>query len=695
MKKTATVTWLNYRNFGTYLQAFALQKAIEGLGYSNMVIDDAPVLASFPKKKFSPVRLLRSVPFLYPKRAEFNRKSASSVAGFDDFKKRYISVDRDWNRKEDLADRYDVYLAGSDQIWSPTVRFDDFYYLAFTERTKIAYAPSIGTTVYPDRMVPQVRAHLESFSALSVREAQGAAILKEKLSLDAEVTADPTLLLTRGQWDSLVPGTCGTERPYVLCYFLTYNKAYIDFVSRYCRDKGLDMKLLVSSPDFVGVSGAEEIYTGPEGFLKLLRGSATVMTDSFHATIFSLIYGKDFHAFKRFKDGTASSQNSRLENLFATLNLGDRFLSESSLALSDVPVDYDRVADVLDDMRTQSLKYLAESLEKEPGKARAAYAAYSKVPQERQASASGGAATILAGTFIRGGGTVYGCGQDEGAQIRHIRIDKEEELCRLAGSRYVLSRTDEAIGQMKKDLADGRKVLFIGLPCQVSGIKRQFREYSNLLYTVDLCCHGTPSPALLREHLEYLGLAGTADKVVFRTKDSSGVRFNFKVYDAGGSCLYDRSARKDYYMTGFLNSLFFRECCYACPYACPERVADLTLADHWAMGESPDPEMKASKGLSTILVNTDRGRDMFESASEYMVHERRPLAEALRNGQFIRPSVKPSGHDVFFACMKEGGYEKACRKYLPAYMRKMLFHEIRSRYYKSPLRQYIRKLLKK
>ena len=695
MKKTATVTWINYRNFGTYLQAYALQKAVEGLGYSNKVIDDAPVIDSFPRKRFSPVRLLRNVPFLYPKRDEFNKKVAASIAEFDSFKDRYISIDNDWQSKADLAERYDVYIAGSDQIWSPTVRYDDFYYLGFTDRTKVAYAPSLGTTVYPDSMVPEVRTHLESFAALSVRERQGAEILKKKLRLDAEVVADPTMLLTRGQWDSLVPQTWESDRPYVLCYFLTYNEAYMDFVRSHCRDKGLELKLLVVSHDFVGVSGAEEIYTGPEGFLKLIKAAAEVMTDSFHAAIFSLIYRKEFHAFKRFKDGTTSSQNSRMDNLLAVMDLEDRLLSETSLSLSDSPVDYERVAGVLETMRNDSLTYLAESLRKSSGKSRTSYAAYAESADERASAASGGAASMIARSFVEGGGVVYGCAQASKVQIRHVRIDKVEDVPNLSGSKYVLSQTSEAMALMKNDLLDGRDVLFIGLPCQVAGVRKQFGEYSDHIYTIDLCCHGTPSPTLLKEHLDNIGLTATADKVVFRKKDASGVRYVFEVYGSDGTCLYGRPASKDRYMTGFISGLFLRECCFSCPYAGPERLSDITLADHWAMGESCDPEMKVAKGLTTILVNNAKGNELFEVASKYLNYEQRPLAEALRNGQFIKPSEKPDDYDSFVSCLRDQGYEAACRKYIPLQMRNMRVRELKSLYYKSPLRQYLRKLLRR
>lgn len=694
-KTTATVTWLTYCNFGTYLQAYALQKAIEGLGYENTVIDDGRVVDSFPRKRFSPVRLLRSIPFLCPKRAGFRRKSRPVLSEYEQFKSTYIKTDTDWTLKEELSSRYDVYIAGSDQIWSPSVPFDGFYYLDFTERAKIAYAPSLGATAYPDHMVQKVKPYLASFAAVSVRETKGADILRERFSIDAKVVADPTMLLTLDDWDSVSGGNEIVEQPYVLCYFLSYNKAYVDFAREFCRQKGLKFRLLVVSHEFVGVQDADEVYTGPSGFLSNVKNAEYVLTDSFHGTIFSLIYEKQFCCFKRFRDDSVASQNSRLENLLAKVGLSDRFQDEQGMHILSDDIDYTPVRRAVSDMRAESLKYLEDSLCSSEEPERKAYAAYASNPRERADCASGGAATMITRSFIQRGGAVYGCSQESGVDIRHIRIDKEDDLWRLSGSKYVLSKTAGVLSQIKDDLAAGNDVLFIGLPCQVAGVRKYSTGNDDKLYTIDLCCHGTPSQMLLKEHLQCMGLSSEADKVSFRTKSPSGIRYAFKVHDGRGGCIYDKVACKDFYMTGFVSGLFLRDCCFSCPYAKPERVSDLTLADHWAMGMSTDPGMILSKGISTVLLNTDKGRKLFENASQYLKSEQRPMHEALGNGRFIRPSLKPADYDDFAECLREQGYEAACRKYLPAYMRKMAAQELRSRYYKSPLRQTLRKLLKK
>ena len=680
IKSTATVTWITYMNYGTYLQAYALQQTIFKLGYDNKVIDDARIIRQQQSR------------YAYWKRRL--RRLSQVEREFIKFKKDHIVIDSGWKRLTQLKDRYDAYIAGSDQIWLPQGNVNPFFYLGFTDRYKVAYAPSFGLSECPDDMADFMRPYLNRFDRMSVREYQGVRILKEKFNIDAEVVVDPTMLLTRDEWERLLPSgeKDKSEKPYLLCYLLTYNRSYIEFVKRYCAGQGLSLKLLVLSKDHKGIA-EDELYVGPIGFLDALRGAYVIMTDSFHGTLFSLIFHKEFYTFRRFRDDSSASQNSRIDDLLGRLGLVDRCLSESNMEISGVPIDYDSVDTTVSQMRDSSIRYLDAALRSDSDKLPVAYAAYASRPEVRDEAASGGAASAIATAFIKKGGLVYGCGQELGAKIRHIRVENEREVCRLAGSKYVHSHAHHIFSQMKDDLASGRNVLFIGLPCQVAGVKSMFRDFAHQLYTIDMCCHGAPSHALLSAHFDAQGLSYDADKVSFRTKDADGIRYVLNVYDRKGKCIYDRNACEDWYMTGFLTGLFFRPCCFKCPYARPERGADITLADHWAMGKSSDPQMTLKKGLSTVLVNTEKGISLLEDTSGDIVYERRPMSEALRNGQFISPSDKPADYDDFFACLKTEGYTAACRKYLPTHMRRLRIHQLKAIYYKSPLRQFIRKLL--
>lgn len=323
-----------------------------------------------------------------------------------------------------------------------------------------------------------------------------------------------------------------------------------------------------------------------------------------------------------------------------------------------------------------------------------AYAAYAKSPDERSSSASGGIATLLSRRVLEEGGVVYGCTMESPKKITHIRVDNPDALDMLKGSKYVQSQTAHVFREIRKDLNENRTVLFIGTPCQVAGLKNYIgnaRSSVNLM-TVDLCCHGTPSQRLLYEHLSYLGVEDSSE-VAFRDKANGQIQYVLKVRN--GDRIYNNPAHRDYYMTGFLSGLFLRESCFTCQYASSRRCSDLTLADHWAMGACDDPEMVVSKGLSSVLVNSEKGRVLFESIRDVAVCEERPMKEALSNSQFISPVVKPTDYDAFAESFEINGYRTACKKFMPSYQRMLLGRMLKTMYYKWPLRQYIRKLLKR
>lgn len=294
---------------------------------------------------------------------EFYRRTAQAEREFRKFKKNHIALDSNWRNPEQLKDRYDAYIAGSDQIWLPHGNVNPFFYLGFTDRYKIAYAPSFGMSECSDEMADFMRPYLTRFDRMSVRETQGARILKDRFGLEAEVVVDPTMLLDAHDWDCLIgERTSPAEEGYALCYMLTYNAGYLDFVRNWCRQHSKLLKLFVTDPRMVGKADVD-LYVGPTGFLDQIRNADIVFTDSFHGTIFSLVFGKEFLTFKRFADGETVSQNSRLENLMGRLGLMERLVDADSLSFPDTVLDHTSIRSEMDVMRRDSVKYLKESLE--------------------------------------------------------------------------------------------------------------------------------------------------------------------------------------------------------------------------------------------------------------------------------------------------------------------------------------------
>lgn len=359
-KKTATVTWITYRNFGTFLQAYALQKVIIMLGYENTILSDKNIIESFRNPSVIYSILSRIKRFVLSLKKQPIGILDSKYC-YDRFAKQFMKIDYDWKNQEELNDRYDTFLCGSDQIWSPNVPFHSYYYLEFTDKKKIAYAPSMGSFNYPENKISIIKPYLEKFSFLSVREVQGEKIIKEKFNLNCQTVIDPTLLLERTDWENLI--TKDSDKEYVLCYLLTYNKKYLQYVRKFADTKGYELRVFITDPRYIKFADIP-LYVGPLEFLSEIRNSTYFFTDSFHGSVFGILFERDFYTFKRFKDGAKNNQNSRVLNLFEKLNLLDRFLSEEELNSVEnlVLIDYPLVRERLKLEREKSLSFLKGAL---------------------------------------------------------------------------------------------------------------------------------------------------------------------------------------------------------------------------------------------------------------------------------------------------------------------------------------------
>ena len=363
-QRTATVTWITYNNFGTYLQAYALQRVIHSLGYEkNHIISDRRFVEALNKK---PIwwRILAALYHFLNGRDMMRKERRKSDKEFEAFANRFLLIDKDWRDYSDLDRRYDMYICGSDQIWSPILHMNPYYYLGFTDKKKIAYAPSVGQYSYSPEWKEQVEPLLNRFSHLSVRERQGAKLLQEFIDKPIEVVLDPTLLLPSEDWYQLVGKQSEEENQYVLCYFLTYNPDYIKLVRKFARDKGLPLKFFITDKKILDMADIP-LFVGPLGFLKEIRNATYFFTDSFHGSIFAIHFEKRFWTFKRFKADSVNNQNSRIEDLFFLLNISEYFVDADSFEerLHLPAIDFLEVKERLKQERIHSLNYLTHSLE--------------------------------------------------------------------------------------------------------------------------------------------------------------------------------------------------------------------------------------------------------------------------------------------------------------------------------------------
>jgi len=291
------------------------------------------------------------------------------------------------------------------------------------------------------------------------------------------------------------------------------------------------------------------------------------------------------------------------------------------------------------------------------------YAVYSLDSEDRLTSTSGGAASAFANYVLSRRGVVYGCCGDDIYKVQHIRIDSIEDINRLKNSKYVQSEIANLYRLIKVDVIKNKNLtLFIGTPCQVAGLRTYLRrDYDNLIL-VDLVCHGVPSQQLLADGLAKYENEYSFDKVLFRKKDLIKKSHFFGLFlFQGNEEISSQLYPQDNYITGFITGLFYRDSCYSCQFACPERCSDITLGDFWGLGACGETAINENLGVSEVLLNTEKGIRFFNDSKGCLFIEERKTEEAISgNGQLMRPSVRHKNNKLFRKLYIENGFEKAC-----------------------------------
>jgi coenzyme F420-reducing hydrogenase beta subunit len=265
-------------------------------------------------------------------------------------------------------------------------------------------------------------------------------------------------------------------------------------------------------------------------------------------------------------------------------------------------------------------------------------------------SASGGLAYTLAYEFINNGGVVFGCAFDENLWAIQKSAYIVEELNGFCGSKYVQSDTRTTYKEVKDLLTDHRDVLYIGTPCQIGGLRAYLDEKYSNLFTIDIVCHGVPSPRLFADYIKWLEVK-YGEKIYdysFRTKEKSGWGFSYvaKIVTSRGK--YYLPGSLDFYISNFIEGNNLRESCYRCKYASHRRCSDITLGDYIGL-ESVHPKFYCSDGVSVVLVNTKKGLDILEAISNQIekIESHYGLA-AKKNKNLTEPSNRTSKRERFY-----------------------------------------------
>lgn len=372
MKNIVLVTWIGNGNYGTSLQSFALHRKLEMLGYKVRFLHNFPNNFGF---KYKIKNILSSLGIVTKKikgaiRPQKQTLKQQKLADF--ISKNYNFYKPILSQKDlcELKASTDAFVTGSDQIWNTAFLFAPFYFLDFAGDSKrIAYASSIGLNDFPEQHKPIVKELLSKFSHIGLREQTAVGIVSKLLGrTDVVQVLDPTFLLNEAEWTEISDkATIEIKLPkkFIFCYLIGKNSCYKEQLGEVVAATGIKDVIIVpaaENADFL-IEGAT-LYkdAGPLEFVKLIKESSFVCTDSFHATAISINLNKNFVEFMRFKDSDKVSQNSRIYDVLNHYQLMNRIYSERAKEWS-YNIDFTSSNEQLEEDRKTSLDYLVKAIE--------------------------------------------------------------------------------------------------------------------------------------------------------------------------------------------------------------------------------------------------------------------------------------------------------------------------------------------
>ncbi len=328
----------------------------------------------------------------------------------------------------------------------------------------------------------------------------------------------------------------------------------------------------------------------------------------------------------------------------------------------------------------------------------ATYATKNNNEEVRMKSSSGGTFSLLAEQVISERGVVFGAKFDTDWQVVHAYTDTIDGLEVFRGSKYVQSTIGESYKAAERFLIEGRKVLFSGTPCQIAGLKKFLRkEYAQLL-TIEVVCHGVPSPMVWGDYLKYRqtnmakrcengqnsssSTLPTVTEISFRDKTNGWRKFGLKIcFTTSESTQNSESANSpiceltpfsdDLFMRGFLRNIYLRPSCYHCAARQGKSGADLSIADYWGIHKI-HPQFYDNKGVGLTLINTEKGVEYYNRISSRLECCKSELERALKYNPVILGSVKePKQRAEFWSRYNHTNFDlitQLCPKKKPSFI---------------------------
>lgn len=710
--KVGIMTFHWAANYGAVLQAWALQEYLCCIGYGAEIIDYVPSNHAISLHRCFRTKHIQTVKNRYK---EYKKEKLIKA-----FRTQYMNLSAlRYSSKNDLKKAppiYDVYISGSDQIWNPSFTMNGqngvtlCYYLDFAPdgKKRIAFSSSFGCKSIAEDVQKAIKPELEKYSAVGARELEGVGILKS-LGIEAYNTADPTILLEPSNYEKLLKKEIDQKNG-IYVYMLHGQKSLANDVINQVQ---LATQLPVYSDDELTV----------ESWLTHIHDARFVITNSFHCVVFCLQFHIPFIAI----DVSGMDMSSRITTLLGNVGLEDRFLrlpiSAGSLEISRLgDIKWDDVDLKLEVLRQSARDFLNRALEsrsriddvpdsictacglcsevcpvdcismeedglgyihpvvdnnrcthcgvcvkkcialvekKSPAYPVKSYSCWNADQAIRSKSSSGGIFTAIAQAAIEKGGIVFGAEYTAPLTVEHGYADSIDGLEGFRGSKYQPSHAWKAFPEVKALLKQGRQVLFSGTPCQIAAIQNLTGNPDNLV-CIDIACHGVPSLKILREKCASLG--GEVAWIDFRNKRTGWKDYSCIFYAKNGQEIAHEIASESDFMRGYIANCYIRESCENCTFASMPRCGDISLADCWV--KVHDGTDKEDKGITAVLINSEKGEKLFASARQKMILEPISLQHLLKGTPTLIHGSTPSDRRaLFWHDYMLNGYKKTMKKY--------------------------------
>lgn len=671
--KIYIITKHGSHNYGAMLQAWALMTTIREFGLDCRIINYRPNKPKLIPRNTLVKQAVNGVfaGFHYKETKQcfnrFERFISEEFVTTDEF--------TDYKSLESSKDKADIYICGSDQIWNPySIRKEYFLDFVDDKSIRMSYAASMGVSDMPEQSIDTFCLLLDNIDYCSVREQKAKDLIEESSRRkDISVHVDPVMLIDKKKWESMMVDY-KIEKPYILCYFM-YKPDWLNrWLKEIHMKTKKQIIVLTMDPCRIVYNNRVIRDAGPKEFLTLIKGADCVISSSFHGIALSIANGVPFYAIINPKmparlDNLLSTfnLNSRvitdykipdfkpinyvevekkiseerqksLSYLMSVIKNPVKPEKKNSVTIAEVgikctgcgccelicPISAIKMVEndegfrypIIDKNKCISCGLCAKKCHVISGLGIDAnhsdvYYAIHKNSEIRKASSSGGVFSALADSILQTGGLVAGAYFDESTKkVMHTTTD-HVSLEKLRRSKYVESNLGSVYLDVKTALDSNRKVLFCGTPCQCAGLKNYIGENYNLILC-DFFCHGVPSGKVFKNYLSYLERKKN-DKITdyqFRTKNFGWAQHGIQIsYEKAGTV--NTVGRCEFqFVASMIDNLFLRKSCYTCDKSL-YHSSDITIGDFWGVFKY-DKKLNDNKGLSVVLSNTSKGRDILD-----------------------------------------------------------------------------------